>query len=659
MDFFARQEVARRRTWWLVVMFFAALVGIIAAVYFGVALMFQHVITEEGETLVSSNPMWNLEVLLVVAVVVTVIVVTGTLVKLSQLRHGGATVAQMLGGRLLNPASPQLHERRLLNIVEEMALASGVPVPPVYVMPGQMGINAFAAGYSIHDAVVGVTEGAMRGLTREELQGVIGHEFSHILNGDMRLNIRLIGILYGLLVLAIVGRVVLRLAGSGRRSSSKKDSGGAVFVVAGLALMVVGYAGYFFGGLIKRAVSRQREYLADASAVQFTRNPGGLANALKKVGGLAAGGLIKHEHAEEVSHMFFADGIKRFFGGGSLFATHPPLAKRVKLLDPSFNGEFAALTEEMLLASGQDKPVEKKTPPPLAAERGKEFMKRAMMMGGVVATNPAAIMAQAGLLGSDQLDDAEALLGALPEELRGDVRDSVGAQTVVLALLLTSDGEEPTADAWAWLPVSLADAVGRQMDKLKGIPSGLRLALVDLAMPAIRTFTAEQAGRFLELVGQIIHADRKINLFEFAVQEILRAGLRETLKIEPPRITVTEIKGVLAEAGLLMNVMAFAGQPDDTSAAAAFEAGLKAMALLEAGLTYRPLVSGDLDQVKAALDKMLTTNMVVRKQFLEGAIACLMADGKIRANESELFRAFAASLEVPVPPGAFASDEEA
>jgi Zn-dependent protease with chaperone function len=329
VDFFTQQEVARRRTWWLVVMFFAAIAGIIGSLY--AAIGFAYEASLDGTEYTSApNPMWSPEVLLAVSAIVSLIVLAGTAFKLAQLRHGGSKVAEMLGGKLVSPASTQFHERRLLNVVEEMALASGVPVPPVYVMPGQMGINAFAAGYSIHDAVVGVTEGTMRGLKREELQGVIGHEFSHILNGDMRLNIRLIGIVHGLLLLAIVGRVMMRAAMSGRRTSNKKDNVAAVFIALGLALVIVGYAGYFFGGLIKRAVSRQREYLADASAVQFTRNPQGLASALKKVGGLATGGIVNNAHAEELSHMFFADGIKRFFGGGSLFATHPPLAKRVK-----------------------------------------------------------------------------------------------------------------------------------------------------------------------------------------------------------------------------------------------------------------------------------------------------------------------------------------
>ena len=650
MDFFARQEVARRRTWWLVVLFFIAIVGIIASVYGAITLAIGVSLNNDPNYEAVPNPMLSADALLLVSGVVSLIVLGGTAFKLSQLRHGGSKVAEMLGGRLVTTASNQYHERRLLNVVEEMALASGVPVPPVYVMPGQMGINAFAAGYSIHDAVVGVTEGAMRGLKREELQGVIGHEFSHILNGDMRLNIRLIGIVHGLLVLAIVGRVMMRVASGGRSSSSKKDKGAAFFLAIGLALVIIGYAGHFFGGLIKRAVSRQREYLADASAVQFTRNPPGLASALKKVGGLSMGGVVNNAHAEELSHMFFADGIKRLFGGGSLFATHPPLAKRVKLLDPTFNGEFTPLTEDSLYLSGkEDEPAEKKSK---ASVDGREFIKRTTMMSGVAINDPMTIVHQAGLLDADKLDHAGALLDSMNPLLKEAVRDPLSAQSVLLALLLCSTDGDPSADAWTWLPASFADAVGKYMDMIGPASPRERLALVDLAIPAIRSLSKEQAVRFVELMEKIIRADQRINLFEFALQEIVRSGLREVMNIKVPRITLTKVTDVAKEAGLLISVMAFAGQPDEKSAAMAFENGAGKLNLGAGAIAYHHPEAKDLDEVKEALDRLLCATMPVRKQILEASLACLMSDQTIKPDEFELFRAFAAAMEVPVPPAA-------
>src|SRR5690606_28971990 len=271
-------------------------------------------------------------------------------------RQGGSVVAGLLGGLPVNPATDDPDERRLVNVVEEMAIASGVPVPAIYVLPGEESINAFAAGYGVHDAAVAVTRGALKHLTRDELQGVIAHEFSHILNGDMRLNIRLIGLLHGLLLLALIGRVLLR--SGGRSRGRRKEKGGSVQVaLIGLGLVLLGYIGVFFGKLIKAAASRQREYLADAAAVQFTRNPEGIAGALKKIGALGAGSRIVHPRAEELSHLYFASGLRSSFAG--LFATHPPLVERIRRIDPSFSGDFegvfeAAAAREALAAGPQE-----------------------------------------------------------------------------------------------------------------------------------------------------------------------------------------------------------------------------------------------------------------------------------------------------------------
>ncbi len=653
MDFFARQEHARRRTGWLVGLFFAALAGLIFTAYLVLANL---VVATADDPAYGGAPvsLWDPGLFIMVAGAISLVVFGGTTYKLAQLRHGGGKVAEMLGGKRLDPASRQLHERRLLNVVEEMALASGVPVPPVYVMPGEKGINAFAAGYTIHDAVVGVTEGTMRGLTREELQGVVAHEFSHILNGDMRLNIRLIGILHGLLVLAIIGRILLHFASSGRSRSSKKDNGAIFFLALGLALLIIGYAGYFFGGIIKRAVSRQREYLADASAVQFTRNPIGLASALKKVGGLSQGGRIANDHAEELSHMFFADGIKRMFGGDSLFATHPPLARRVKLLDPTFNGTFEPVTEESLFRAAEtEKPPPKKgAPRPGVPFAGPDFIKGTVMAGGMASGTPMAILQQVGILGEAQLDAAGGVLDAIPDSLRDAVHDPLGAQCVVLALLVGSSGPD-SANAWTWIPAAMSDAVGRHLDALSALPSRYRLVLVDLALPVIRSLNKEQATRLVELIDNIIHADQQVHLFEFAVYEMIRTGLRETLGIPVPRVTGGEISAYASQLRLALSVMARAGGGDEAAAEKAFAEGVKSLGADGNGLTMMPTAEVTIDEVRDSLERLQTATMPVRRKILEAALACLMADGTATDDEVEVFRAFAASLEIPVPPTAF------
>src|SRR5688572_11137688 len=323
MDFFQAQDAARTRTHTLVLLLLAAVIAIIAAVYVVVHLAF----------LPPGSPV-NTKFLLMVAGGTTTLVALGSITRTMQLRQGGSRVAELLGGRRVDSNTADELERRYVNVVEEMALASGTPVPAMYVLPREAGINAFAAGYALDDAAVAVTRGTLESLDRDELQGVIAHEFSHILNGDMRLNIRLMGLLYGILLLAVVGRGLLHGAGRGR---SRK--GGGQIAIVGLGLVAVGYIGVFFGKLIQAAVSRQREYFADAAAVQFTRNPGGIAGALKKIGATLGSRIVNH-HAQEVSHLFFATGLKQ--SAISLFATHPPLADRIQRIDAAFHDELAA-----------------------------------------------------------------------------------------------------------------------------------------------------------------------------------------------------------------------------------------------------------------------------------------------------------------------------
>jgi Zn-dependent protease with chaperone function len=320
MDFFEAQEAARRRTSLLIGLFALAVLAIVAVIY---AVL--HLAVGPG-----AGPV-DLVLLVQVAFGVGLLIAVGAGVRTASLRRGGPAVAELLGGRRVASDTSDPAERMLLNVVEEMAIASGTPVPAVYVLDAEDGINAFAAGYTTHDAAVAVTRGGLLSLTRDELQGVMAHEFSHILNGDMRLNIRLIGVLYGILLLAVVGRGIVYAGPRGGRRGGR-DGGAGWVVLLGLALLLVGYVGVFFGKLIKAAVSRQREYLADSAAVQFTRNPDGLAGALKKIGAQAQGSRIQDHHAEELSHLFFANGLRSTLFG--FLATHPPLEERIRRLDP-------------------------------------------------------------------------------------------------------------------------------------------------------------------------------------------------------------------------------------------------------------------------------------------------------------------------------------
>lgn len=344
MDFFEHQDKARRHTTLLVVYFVLAVACIIASVYLASLLIFYGAQSQTPGGPPQELVLWNPLLLLYSALGTLGVVGLGSLYKTATLAKGGSVVAESLGGRLVDLNPPDPDERQLRDVIEEMAIAAGVPVPKIYVLDAEHGINAFAAGHAPGDAAIGVTRGCMTLLDRDELQGVIGHEFSHILNDDMRLNLRVMGLLYGILCLAVMGQILIYSRGRGSKGRNP-------MLYLGLALIVIGAIGVFFGRLIQAAISRQREFLADASSIQFTRNPAGLSGALQKIGG--AGSRVESAHAGEASHMFFSNGLAKPFLG--MLATHPPLEVRIRAIDPGWDGQFktAGVTAEMASLASQ------------------------------------------------------------------------------------------------------------------------------------------------------------------------------------------------------------------------------------------------------------------------------------------------------------------
>jgi len=344
MDFFSHQDTARRKTGLLVALMSLAVISMIAITVAAVVLtlaFFDGTLPQGvplSQRLAYAWSMMDARMAASIALGVGGLVLLGSLYKRFQLRAGGRAVAESLGARKLVPDSPALtdEEQQLLNIVREMALAASMPTPDVYLMDDDA-INAFAAGRNPEDAVIGVTRGCIMRLDREALQGVIAHEFSHIVHGDMRMNLRLVAALHGILLIGLAGYYLLRVAPLRRRTSSK-DNSALVMMVIALVLIVIGFAGTFFGNLIKAAISRQREYLADASAVQYTRNPNGITKALKSIGAHASGSRLTATHAPDFSHMFFGEAVGGAFM--SLLATHPPIEARIKRLEPGWDGTF-------------------------------------------------------------------------------------------------------------------------------------------------------------------------------------------------------------------------------------------------------------------------------------------------------------------------------
>ncbi len=631
MDFFQHQDAARHRTAWLTFLFVLAVAAIVLAVY--------------GVFAAVAGKPWDPRLFAAVTLGTVAVITVGSLYKTAQLASGGETVALMLGGRRVEPNTTDLAERRLLNVVEEMALAAGAPVPPVYVLDNESSINAFAAGHDLSSAVIGVSRGSLTYLTRDELQGVMGHEFSHILNGDMRLNLRLIGILHGILLLAIIGYYILRVAPRSSGRSSKKNGAGAI-VLVGLGLLVVGWVGLFFAKLIRSSVSRQREYLADASAVQFTRYPAGIAGALKKIGGLAEASRIRDAHADEVSHLFFGDA----FAGSlfNLFATHPPLAQRVQRIDPAFDGTFPETQPlvETVETHAARPGISRLQRPAEAAFPAAELAGTA----GRLAASGAAMVSRIGQVAPEQLTRAAALIEQTPQRLAQAALEPFGARAVVYAVLLNREDDMRTKQL-AVLQAQVEDPCYREMLALIPLVGQLseeaRLPLVDRTFPALKQLSPGQYAAFREIVEVLVKADGKISLLEYTIQAMLLGTLDVHFGLtKPPRIRHYALRGVMEPVVAVLSTLAHAGHANDDEARRAL-----AVAMKEIGREASLLAKNEctLASFHAALLELAKAAPKVKRPVVAACAACVAVDGTVTVREAELLRAITSTLGCPMP----------
>lgn len=693
MDFFGAQDSARRRTFWLLLYLFLCLLLIVVAVYLTIWGLLNWASTEmEFEAVDLFVP----RLFFWVAGGTCFVIGCCALFKLIQLSAGGAVVAQMLGGRELPPNTGDADERRLLNVVEEMAIASGLQVPPVYVLDDEAGINAFAAGHSPNTAVVAVTAGTLRLLNRDELQGVIGHEFSHILNGDMKINLRLIAILFGILGLFTVGWWIFRvsLGGRHRLNARNKGSAGPAFAVLGLALMAIGGIGLFFGKLIKAAISRQREFLADAAAVQFTRNPAGIAGALKKIGGYGPHAQIDSTGAEEAAHLFFADGLSASFL--NMMATHPPLVERIRAIEPAFDGRFpkveapsdlcavsaqAAIRNVAIQAATGQGPDAKLAAAalaglaarPAAASSG---LGRAVrdpsasgLRAGPTSLDPDQVLAQVGRISPDQMRYAEQLMFEIPGPLLDMAHEPLGAAALICGLLLDSD--PLILDRQLAVVVSAAHpAVNRELaasrKHLRDLAPDLRLKLLDLAIPALRQLAPTQYQQLQIVVDKLIAADQKTSLFEFMLIKLMRKHLDTHFSgRKPPPVQFYSLRQLGNECSILLTFVARAGvyglspqsaatvdaSPEKAdAAAAAFLAGERLLNLGNQHLQTVDLGQLKFERLDAALRQFQVLAPGLKKRVIAACAAAIAVDKVVLPAEAELFRAIAAAIDCPVPP---------
>lgn len=654
-DFFDHQLVAKKRTSLLVGYFVMAVVLIILSVYTVVTGCLLAASKDQG-----AEALWDWGRLALVAAGVGILVVSGSLYKIATLREGGAAVARLLGGELVNPSDATPAQRRLLNVVEEMAIASGTPVPSVYVLPEEVSINAFAAGYEPGDAVIGVSQGSIDHLTRDELQGVIAHEFSHILNGDMRLNLRLIGLLHGILLIALVGYFIVRVMGESssttRRSDSKDgDKGGNgafAFLLLGLGLMAVGYVGVFFGRLIKSAISRQREFLADASAVQFTRNPDGIVGALKKIGGLAAGSLIRSPNAEQASHLFFSAGVPFW---AQMMATHPPLVERIRRIEPTFDGVFPTIDADAVVpispAESRVPPLPRFAPevvPPRVGDR------RVGPAPAEIRLDPQQAVASVGAPSREHVAFATALLSALPDSLAETAREPFGARSVIYALLLDQDPGIRNSQVRLIADHSApgtAEEVLRVAPLIDALDDRARLPLADMAMPALRRLSSRQYASFRELIEPLIRADQRRSLFEFTLQRMLLRHLDRHFEQRPPAaIRYQSLEPLIPDCVRILSTLSRLGGRSEAEAHQDFAQGVQALGWDPSSARLAPVEECSMVAIDRALDHLALAAPPIKRQILDACATSIAADGLVTIAETELLRAIADSLDCPMPP---------
>jgi len=636
MNFFKHQDRARRQTRRLVFLFVLAVLAIVVAVDLALLLAFGLSDLDSGVAPFSAGGVaGNLPLLIGGAAATASVIGLGSLFKTASLRGGGGTVARALGGTLVDADVRDPLRRRLRNIVEEIALASGVPVPEIYVLEQEAGINAFAAGFTPSDAAVAVTRGAMEKLSRNELQGVIAHEFSHIFNGDMRLNIRLMGALFGILMLALIGRRVLH---SARYMGRSRDSGGGAIILVAVALTAVGYIGLFFGRWIKSAVSRQREFLADASAVQFTRDPDGISGALKKIAVYGDGSYLDAE-SEEVGHMLFGAGQKMH-----IFATHPPLVARIRRIEPRFREEeLADLSRRIEREARLDSERRER----VAAEEERRSARRS----GPSVFDPARFMDQIGNPHWERLLMAAAVAASIPENVKTAAHSADWAPEVLFYTLLDRN-PEVREQQMLIIARRMGSDSDRRVQGLLGAEEELapeqRLPLMEVALPSLKRHPPDFVRKVLETVNGLIRADGRIDVFEYLLARVVSLYLWEAMNPDKVRNAGSlTLQRLSTEAATVIAILARHGQADEAGALAAYGKGIEALGLDSP--PSMPVTDDWIESLDAALAKLDRLRMQGKETLVRALIETVTADDGLVAEELELLRAACAMLHVPVP----------
>lgn len=632
MNFFAAQDQARRATRWLVIVYILATALIVAGVTLIVGVALFSVGTD-------GRPI-DVTLLASIAVAAALFIFGSSLYKTSRLSAGGGRVAVDMGGTMVPADVQDPLRRQLRNVVEEMAIASGVPVPEIYVLEEESGINAFAAGFAPGDAAVAVTRGTLELLDRDELQGVIAHEFSHIMNGDMRLNIRMMGVLFGIMVLGLIGRTILRGSYHTSMISSRRNRNAPAIMMLGVGLTILGWIGVFFARIVKAAVSRQREFLADASAVQFTRQTDGIANALKKIGGYTHHSYLSAADPEEISHMLFAGGAARFT---SLLATHPPLEERIQALDPAFDAnDYPTLDfrTEHATAAASDAVTN-------AQSQAAGFAASVATAGSI-----GDITESVGQPDAHHIEFARQVRRAIPESLYSAAHSAEGAFLLMVSLTMTvAQKDRQMRIVEDQLGAARAGLVASYFEEIVAAGPTFRLPLLEIAYPTLKQRPDSQLEFLLKLIRRLIELDGDISLSEYCFYRIVASHLSQAADPGAARKSNRVPKEAARRAAVaLIRLVAEHGNEDATAVDHAFAAGVAGFgqwALDEDSLTS---MRSSVEVLDNALETLRHINSAGQQSLLKAIGETITHDGKLTLVEAELLRAICAALDCPLPP---------
>lgn len=691
LNFQQQQESARKRTRWLVAAFLtlAVVVAVLATpVLFALFVVVIAFVTGVAESdgkqrsshlarILSDSEVWSLgtassqTAATLAGITILVLILGAAMWKLATLR-AGRNVAEMLGGRRVQPNTPDFMEKRLLNVVEEMAIASGVPPPPVYILETEAGVNAFAAGYRPSDAVLAFTRGSLMALNREQLQGVVAHEFSHVFNGDMRLNLRLLAMLHGLLAVKVLGAVLARVAMEGidaTRGGSSRDRAGIVLLLLLVALLasmlaIIGFIGHIAGSILRAMVSRQREFLADASAVQFTRNPDGIGGALRVIGGLSYGrndaGKLKDPQASEVTHMCFVPGSSSWLDKAT--STHPPIDARIRRIHPQWDGSWLAPAAEF--AAGKSAPIHRPASADLSMSEIGQLVADARPSSTTYLTSEVTItsvehalpeLSDGGLSIGHVLQraaQAADLIHTLPYDINRAAHDPHDARCLLLAVLLEHEkrrgmnaaGLEIIRSSLGEDAAALASKLSDGIDQLDPLT---RLPLAQICLGTLAALSADQTADLRRTIEKIARADKRVDLFEWAVERLILITLsRRDGTTAARRFGRAYLVAHPAGAGGVMSAVAHLGAATAQDAQFAFDRGRKVLRGIN--ITMAPAADCQGENLHRWLDEIAKVNRAGRIDLLRACAAAVGADGGVRVREVEFLRVLAASIDVPL-----------